>query len=112
MKKGRPGVLLSVMVDRSKLDTIVNLIYAQTSTIGLRIQNIGRRKLPRRTIEIQTSFGIVKAKVVLRNGREVVTPEFEECRRIADERHMPLLDIMRNLELEIAERYTPDPKIG
>jgi uncharacterized protein (TIGR00299 family) protein len=101
MKKGRPGILLSVMVDRSKLDTIVSLIYAQTSTIGLRIQNIGRKKLPRRHAEIQTSFGIVKAKVVLRNGREVVTPEFEECRRIAEEKHIPLLDVMRVLEQEL-----------
>jgi len=102
MKKGRPGVLLSVMVNRSKLDAVVDLVYDQTSTIGLRIQNIGRRKLPRQHIEIQTSFGLVKAKAVQRHDEEVITPEFEECRRIAEEQHVPLLDVMRRLEQELA----------
>ena len=104
MKKGRPGMLLSVLADRPRLNTIVDLIYNQTSTIGLRVQYIGRKKLPRRHVEVQTSFGKVKAKVALRNGRETISPEFEECRRIAEEKGLPLLDIMRALENEITNR--------
>lgn len=102
MKKGRPGILLSVMTGASKLDAISTLIYQQTSTIGLRIQHIGRRKLPRRETEVNTSFGPVKAKVVLRDGKETIAPEFEDCKRIAEERHLPVLEVARILERELS----------
>jgi hypothetical protein len=104
MKKGRPGVLLSTMVAKQKLEAIVDVMYRETSTIGLRIQQIGRKKLPRRLVELQTSFGVLRAKVVLRNGHEVFTPEFEECRRIADERGLPVAEVMKRLDAEIASR--------
>lgn len=105
MKKGRPGVLLSVMVDGAKLDDMVDLIYQQTSTIGLRIQNIGRKKLPRRQLEVLTSFGPVKAKAVVRGNKEVVTVEFEECKRIAEERALPLTKVMQQIERELLSRH-------
>ncbi len=107
MKKGRPGILLSVMAGKSKLDAVSQIIYTQTSTIGLRIQEIGRRKLPRRALEIQTQFGTVKAKAVLRDGKEMLAPEFEECRRIAEERGMSVLEVQQTLLQEIAslKRY-------
>jgi len=101
MKKGRPGILLSVMVPRRHEQEAVALIYRETSTIGLRIQHISRRKLPRREVTVATSFGPVRAKLVIRDGREAVTAEFEECKRIAGERRIPLLDVMRTLEQEL-----------
>ena len=104
MKKGRPGILLSVMTSKTRLDVVAAVIYSQTSTIGLRVQPIGRRKLPRREVEIMTSFGIVRAKAVLRNGREVTAPEFDECKRIADERGLPVLDVLRIVEHEIGSK--------
>ncbi len=104
MKKGRPGVLLSAMVDEARLDEIVNLIYLQTSTIGVRVQHVGRRKLPRRQIEIETSLGTVIAKAVVRDGREFFAPEFEECKRIAEEKKLPLVDVMRILNQEMEAR--------
>ncbi len=107
MKKGRPGILLSVMVPAPRLAAVENLIYRHTTTIGLRIQSIGRRKLPRRSLEVATSFGTVRAKVVLRDGVEVIAPEFEECKRIARERGLPLPEVMRTLERQLAERHQP-----
>jgi uncharacterized protein (TIGR00299 family) protein len=104
MKKGRPGILLSVMVEQTRLESIVALIYRHTTTIGLRIHPIGRRKLPRRSLQVQTRFGPVKAKVVSRGELEMITPEFEECRRIARETGLPLPEVMRELEQEIASR--------
>jgi len=104
MKKGRPGILLSVMTTKTRLDDAVAVIYGQTSTIGLRLQAVGRRKLPRREVEIQTSFGMLRAKVVVRGGREVVTPEFDECKRIAEERGLPLLEVMKALDHEFGSR--------
>jgi pyridinium-3,5-bisthiocarboxylic acid mononucleotide nickel chelatase len=104
MKKGRPGILLSAMVNSSKLDAAIQCIYRETSTIGLRLNHIGRRKLPRRHLEIATSFGTVKAKAVVRDGREVVSPEFEECKRIALEKGLPVLEVMRTIEREISSQ--------
>ena len=101
MKKGRPGILLSAMVAQGHLDEVVSVFYRETSTIGLRIQSTGRRKLPRAHLELETSLGRVKAKAVLRDGKEIVTPEYEECKRIASERNLPLLEVMRRLEKEI-----------
>jgi len=103
MKKGRPGILLSTMAERSRLDAIVAVLYRETSTIGLRIQQSGRMKLPRRHLEVETSLGRVKAKAVVRDGREVVAPEYEECRRIAAEKNLPLLEVMRRLDQEIRQ---------
>ena len=102
MKKGRPGILLSAMVGQSRLEDVVSLIYRETTTIGIRLHSIGRRKLPREHREAATSFGTVKTKMVVRDGREVETPEYEECRRIANERGIPLLEVMRVLERELA----------
>jgi uncharacterized protein (TIGR00299 family) protein len=101
MKKGRPGILLSVMCTRSKLDEVSAVIYRQTSTIGLRVQPVGRRKLPRRESEVDTSFGRVRVKTVLRDGKEMTSPEFDECRRIAEERGLPLLRVIDVLEREL-----------
>ncbi|HMK38102.1 MAG TPA: nickel pincer cofactor biosynthesis protein LarC [Bacteroidota bacterium] len=103
MKKGRPGILLSVMVARAQLDAVTGVLYRETSTIGLRIQHTGRRKLPRRHLEAETSLGTVKAKAVIRDGKEIITPEYEECRRIASERTLPLLEVMKILEKELTE---------
>ncbi len=107
MKKGRPGILLSVMVPRGHLPAIEALIYRHTTTIGLRIQSIGRRKLPRRSLDVVTSFGTVKAKAVLRGGVETIAPEFEECRRIAREHGLPLPEVMRKLDQELAGKLQP-----
>ena len=104
MKKGRPGILLSVMVSKEKLNDVVNFIYSQTSTLGMRIQKIGRKKLPRREIQVQTSLGTIRAKAVMRDGKESIVPEFDECKRIAEEKRIPVLDVIHMLEQEISNR--------
>lgn len=102
MKKGRPGILLSVMVGTEQLDAITQIIYSNTTTIGVRIQKIDRKKLPRTHVQVQTSFGTIKAKSVLRNGKEVMLPEFEESRRIAEEHHLSVLQVIQQLERELS----------
>jgi uncharacterized protein (TIGR00299 family) protein len=106
MKKGRPGILLSAMVPQNRLERVSAIIYRETTTIGLRVQEIGRTKLPRRHLEVITSFGSVRAKAVLREGREVIAPEFEECRRIARETGRPILEITRVLEQELSIHHS------
>ncbi len=104
MKKGRPGILLSVMVGTERLDAITQIIYTHTTTIGVRIQKIDRKKLPRTHVEVPTSFGTIKAKSVLRDGKEVMTPEFEESKRIAEEYHLSILQVMQQLEEELSKK--------
>jgi len=101
MKKGRPGILLSALTDRTHLDAVTALIFRETTSIGLRIQAVGRRKLVRRTFSVRTSFGLLAVKAVEREGGTVLSAEFEECKRIARERNMPLAEVMRIINTEL-----------
>jgi uncharacterized protein (TIGR00299 family) protein len=104
MKKGRPGVLLSVLVERSRMDEVLALLFRETTTLGVRIQPVQRRKLPRNTKQASSSFGTVRVKSIMRDGREQFAPEFEECKRIALERGLPLIEVYRQLEQELRAR--------
>jgi hypothetical protein len=101
MKKGRPGVVLSALVERSKLDAALDIVFRETSTLGVRIHPVERRKLLRSIKEVQTSLGLVRVKAVLHEQKEVLLPEYEECRRIALEQHLPLIDVYRILDKEL-----------
>jgi uncharacterized protein (DUF111 family) len=101
MKKGRPGILLSTLAERSKLDAVLEVLFTETTTLGVRLQPVGRRKLPRTQKTVTTSLGTVAAKAVVRNGREVLVPEFEECKRIATEKKIPLIEVYKVLEKEL-----------
>lgn len=101
MKKGRPGILLSVLVSRAKLNDVLKIVFRETTTLGVRIQPVERRKLPRELKEIDTSLGRVKVKAVVFDGVERLVPEFEECRRIAKERGVPILEVYRIIESEV-----------
>ncbi len=98
MKKGRPGILLSVLVNESKLDDILKVIFTQTTTLGVRIFEIKRKKLKREQKEIDTPFGKVKFKIAILENSERLVPEFEECRRIAEEKNIPLIQVYKILE--------------
>ncbi len=102
MKKGRPGILLSVLSERSRLDEILGVIFSQTTTIGVRIHPVGRRKLARTSRSLSTSLGDVRVKVISLDGKDKAIPEYEECRRIALEKKIPLVEVYRTLERELA----------
>jgi len=102
MKKGRPGILLSALANRSRLDEILSVIFSQTTTLGVRIQPIERRKLQRSQRVVRTQLGEVKVKVIALNGKERLIPEHEECKRLAIEKKIPLLEVYRILEKELS----------
>ncbi len=101
MKKGRPGVLLSTLVERTKMEPVLSILFRETTTLGVRIQHIERRTLRREHRQIQTSLGLVNIKVVMRDGKEEASPEYEDLKRIALERGMPLIEVMRVIEGEV-----------
>ena len=100
MKKGRPGMVLSVLTERRRLNELLPIIFSETSTIGVRIQPVERRKLERTIVQVDSSFGIVKAKQIRWDDAVRLVPEFEECKRIAVEKSMPLRDVYTRLEKE------------
>ncbi len=91
MKKGRPAILLSVLTDGMKESAILETIFRETTSIGVRIQEVGRKKLTREMQLVETAYGKIRVKVSKR-GEEIltITPEYEDCRKIAEERQVPL----------------------
>jgi pyridinium-3,5-bisthiocarboxylic acid mononucleotide nickel chelatase len=90
MKKGRPGFLLRIICDPSSAEAVKNIIFRETSAIGLRYHSEQRRTLPREAITLQTRWGPVLAKKILSPDGPVIRPEYEECRRLAGENGIPI----------------------
>ncbi len=98
MKKGRPGNLVSILADESRLDEIRNILYNQTSTLGFRYFRVHREKIPRQITKIDSPWGKMNVKIVEWKGQQRLLPEFEECRRIAQENEEPLLNIYQQIQ--------------
>lgn len=90
MKKNRPGVLLSVIASPDAAEACEAILFRETGTFGVRRHTATRSKLHREAVVVDTPFGPVQAKRGWRDGMEVVTPEYEDCARIARERGVPL----------------------
>ena len=91
MKKNRPGVLLTVLCKPSDTQKLMGLIFAETTTFGVRTYRAHRKVLPREWVNVRTEFGEVRVKVSRVNGRILhVAPEFEDCKRVAEEKGVPL----------------------
>jgi uncharacterized protein (TIGR00299 family) protein len=91
MKKNRPGTLLTVLCRPGDTQDLMDLIFAETTTFGVRTYRAQRRVLPREWISVGTEFGEVRIKVSRVNGRILhVAPEFEDCKRAAEEKGVPL----------------------
>jgi uncharacterized protein (TIGR00299 family) protein len=94
MKKGRPGVLLTVLCDEGRLDSVSELLLRETTTLGIRYYRARRRVLARSLEIVETPYGSVRVKVAREDGRTVhFQPEYEDCARIASERRVPLIEV-------------------
>ncbi len=94
MKKNRPGYLISVIAAPETADALEAVLFRETATFGIRRHSAERSKLEREAISVQTPWGPVQAKRGWRKGGfEVVTPEYEDCARIAREQGVPLRDV-------------------
>ena len=96
MKKNRPGMLLTVLAKPGDAERLAKLIFAETSTLGVRMRQEQRRALGRRWVSVQTRWGEVRMKVASLNGSITnYAPEYEDCRKIAGEQHLPLKSVMQ-----------------
>jgi pyridinium-3,5-bisthiocarboxylic acid mononucleotide nickel chelatase len=96
MKKGRPGVILSVLAEPALRMRLAEIIFAETSTIGLRFHSVSRLKMPRRMVSVETRFGAVRVKISGTTGADplTITPEYDDCRQAALAYHVPLRLVM------------------
>jgi pyridinium-3,5-bisthiocarboxylic acid mononucleotide nickel chelatase len=95
MKKGRPGVILSILAEPVLREQMAQIIFAETSTIGMRCHFVSRLKLPRKTLTIDTRFGAIRVKVSGAGSAPfTITPEYDDCRRAALAHHVPLKLVM------------------
>jgi len=91
MKKNRPGTVLSVLCQASDREQLSAIILSETSAIGVRFHSAQRLILPRETREVSTPYGTVRVKVAVdRDGHENLAPEYEDCKRAARERQIPI----------------------
>ena len=93
MKKGRPGYALQVMCRREMAATLENIIFKETTAIGLRYRDEPRRILPRQSVQVTTPWGALTAKKVSLPEGERIYPEYEECRKLAERTGQPIAAI-------------------
>jgi uncharacterized protein (TIGR00299 family) protein len=107
MKKNRPGTLLTVLCKPEDASKLTHLIFTETTTLGVRRREEVRQTLARRWENVHTPWGEVRIKIASMNG--IVTnyaPEYEDCRRIASEQHVPLKTVIQ----EATRAYNGDRK--
>jgi hypothetical protein len=110
MKKNRPGVLLSVIVNDLAADNAAALVLKETTTLGIRTRPVQRYEAVRETREVETSLGRVPVKLKLIDG--IVTdasPEYDHCREIALRTGLPLQEVMRRVQAEALGAVTRGP---
>jgi uncharacterized protein (TIGR00299 family) protein len=94
MKKNRPGTLVTVIAHPGKRDAIAGVLFAHTTTIGVRYQEMLRDRLDREMQTVETPLGPIRFKVATRDGRVLnAAAEFDDCARIAAERAVPIKDV-------------------
>ncbi|MGC2424814.1 MAG: LarC family nickel insertion protein, partial [Nitrospirota bacterium] len=96
MKKSRPAVTLSALSEPGKKSAIIDIIMEETTTFGVRMSELSRRKLARGFKEITTPGGIVRVKVGQRNGKILkAVPEYEDAKAAAKRSSIPLKDLLK-----------------
>jgi uncharacterized protein (TIGR00299 family) protein len=94
MKKNRPGVLLSVLCPEAALAAVEEVLFRETTTLGVRRYPAARHKLHRKEHTVQTPWGPVRGKLGWREGRPpVFSPEYDDCARVAREQKVPLREV-------------------
>ena len=106
MKKNRPAHKLSVLVEEDKRSACADIIFAETTSIGLRIMPVARRlEASRHIAKVETKYGVVDCKVSAWNGKLCsLSPEYEDCRRLAEEKSLPLKVVQQEAVAVLKER--------
>jgi uncharacterized protein (DUF111 family) len=94
MKKGRPGTLLTVLAPPERRSVLTELLFRESTTLGVRYEAVWRETLARRWETVAVEGGAVRIKVASRHDETLgATPEFDDCLRIADATGRPVRDV-------------------
>lgn len=94
MKKNRPGTLVTIVAPPERREALGTIVFRETTTIGVRYEEVERECLAREVCEVDTPAGRVRVKVARRDGVVVnAAPEFEDCLRVAAERGLPVKEV-------------------
>lgn len=94
MKKNRPGTLLQVLCRPGEASAMMDILFSETSTLGIREYTVNRHSLARHVLTVDTEYGPVRVKVAQWGDRNVkISPEYEDCRRLAVSNQVPLLKV-------------------
>lgn len=104
MKKNRPAWVLNVICKEEDIETLQNIIFEETTTIGIRYSRMERTILPRETRTLPTPWGEVLAKVCTLNGKEQLYPEYESVAQLSREKEIPFTEIYRYIVLANKEK--------
>lgn len=106
MKKGRPAVTIAVLAEPSTREQIAAVLFSETSTIGLRYHPVARLKLAREVIEVDTRWGRVRVKISHSGAALTVSPEYDDCKRLAREHHVALRDILEQAQAAARRQFS------
>lgn len=110
MKRSRPGVILSCLAPREQIDAVLEVVWQETTALGVRIQELDRQLLPRRFATVKVTGGSVKMKIgEVGAGWEKAAPEYTDCQQIAVRTGRPLKDVMEDARVAYA-RSVPRKK--
>jgi len=111
MKKDRPGVLLTVLCQRQTVDAMIEMLLAETTTLGIRYYEAKRRVLERTIEMVETQYGLVRIKVAHDGARTLhFQPEYEDCARLALEAKAPFLEVHAAAMAAYKSKVEPDNK--
>ena len=109
MKKNRPGQLLRVLLSEGLRDAALQILFNETTSLGVRIHEVERYSLPRRTIHVQTLYGRLSVKVATNpQGDFTVAPEYDACRRAAQRHQVPLRQVYEEAMLQARKRLSKE----
>jgi uncharacterized protein (DUF111 family) len=96
MKKNRPGVNLTVIATPDKRQSLMDILFRESTTLGVRFHEAERDVLERKRVHVSTRYGKVPVKLGLARGKVVnAAPEFEDCRRIASSKRVALKQVQQ-----------------
>jgi len=102
MKKNRPANILSVLCNEEVAGQLEEILFTETSTLGIRKYKVEREELQREFKKVATRYGDITVKYAFRNGKLLkFTPEYEDCRLIAEKTNIPLIQIINEIRAEI-----------
>lgn len=115
MKRGRPGIVLTTLASREQAEAVAGVVLRETTTLGVRMQEMQRRILPRRVRTVRTRGGLVRVKLAeAERGLMKAAPEYQDCKRIAERTGRPVRDVMDEAMqvFNRQQRMTRRPKVA